>query len=834
MVLSIGLGVATWMATSVLNQSLENAGHEAGAPVDGDADLYVSNGDAGVQRTLADGLQATPGIRAVQPLVLQRVALPELDNRAALLIGTDLAERHSGAWRVTVNELTSRDMVRAVVLRQTPVLVGRELASALPSHSAELSVLVAGQVHRLHCTGVIDANGPAASLAGNTVVTECDAAAALVGQPDLVNRLDLYLEPGADRVEVQRRLQIELGGRALVSTPDARDQRIQEMISGVKIGIALCGGAALVIGLFLVYNTLAVSAVARRHDIGILRSVGASRWQIVKLLLAEAAVLGLAGTSLGMPLGLVLARLSLGPMQHAMSDVFPALEANTLHATADSFASAAAAGLATALLAALAPAARASLESPVNVLRRVRPKHAVHPRLAMICSLALATLGVACLFLRDSLPRRVGTYGSLVLVLVAALVATPLVATAISWLLQSKSQSLLGVAGRLAAANLARASGRSAIVIAALAAGTALLLQTAGLVRSNESAVRSWIDRCLAGDLFVTAGGPLSASGQTLPMSDRVGHELEATHPGMRAVPLRFRYLDWEHAGRTTCVLLTALDARDYYEANKDRSPPLPDLELYRALTEPGTVLVSDNFAALYSVRAGDKITLGGSEGPVELRVLGAVADYSCGRGTVFIDRSRYRSQFDAGLVDVFDVYLRPHEDCEAVRDSFERSPLAAAQGLNVLTHDELRKHILGMVGRLYGLAYTQEAVVAVVALLGVVAVLLISVLQRRRELAVLRALGATRAFVLRSVLAEGLLLGAVGTAIGLIIGLPLEWYTVRILLYEESGFLCPVLVPWTVASTLVCLMLIGIVAAGIAPALRAARDNIVEGIAYE
>ena len=358
----------------------------------------------------------------------------------------------------------------------------------------------------------------------------------------------------------------------------------------------------------------------------------------------------------------------------------------------------------------------------------------------MVCSFGLSALGVACLLIREHLPRRVGTFGSLALFLVAALVATPLAAAAISRLLEPVSQSLLGVAGRLAASNLSRASGRVAIVIAALAAGTALLLQTAGLVRSNESAVRSWIDRCLAGDLFVTSGGPLSASGQALPMSDRVGRQLAEMHPDIRAVPLRFRYLNWEHAGRTTRVLLTALDAQAYYEANKERRPPLPDLDLYRALCEPGTVLVSENFAALYGVRAGETIVLDGSEGPVELRVLSTVADYSCNRGTVLVDRARYRSQFDAGLVDVFDLYLRPQDDGEAVRDILQRSPLAAAQRLSVLTHGELRTHILGMVGRLYGLAYTQEVVVAVVALLGVVAALLISVLQRRRELAVLRA----------------------------------------------------------------------------------------------
>ena len=728
------------MATSLLNQSLEAAAPEAGAPLDGHADLYVGNGDAGVQRALADALKVLPGIRAVQPLVIQRVALPELHNQAALLIGADFTGQETGGWRVTINELTPRVFVRAVVFRQRPVLIGRELANALPPESTELNVLVAGQVHRLHCTGVIDATGPDAVVAGNTVVTECEAAAALLGRPDLVSRLDVHLEPGADRTDVQRRLQAELAGRAIVSTPEGHDQRTQEMLSGVKIGMALCGGAALVVGLFLVYNALAVSGLARRHDIGILRSVGAYPLANRKTAPGGSCNPWTCGDFAGDSTRPWPGAIVIG--SHAARDVRPLFGLGSKEAARHRRKprQCRGAGLATTMLAAIVPTARACFETPVDALRRMPARQEVDRRLAVICSFALFALGLGCLLLREHLPRRVGTFGSLALLLVAALVATPLVAAGISRLLEPISQSLLGVAGRLAAGNLSRASGRVAIVIAALAAGTALLLQTAGLVRSNESSVRSWVDQCLAGDLFVTSGGPLTASGQALPMSDRVGRQLEEMHPDIRAVPLRFRYLDWEHGGRTTRVLLTALDAQAYYEANKDRKPPLADLDLYRALCEPGTALVSENFAALYGVHPDEKIVLLGSEGPVELRVLSTVADYSCNRGTVFVDRARYHGQFDAGLVDVFDVYLRRQDNSQDVRDVLQRSPLAAAQRLSVLTHDELRAHILGMVERLYGLAYTQEVVVAVVALLGVVAALLISVLQRRRELAVLRA----------------------------------------------------------------------------------------------
>ena len=138
------------------------------------------------------------------------------------------------------------------------------------------------------------------------------------------------------------------------------------------------------------------------------------------------------------------------------------------------------------------------------------------------------------------------------------------------------------------------------------------------------------------------------------------------------------------------------------------------------------------------------------------------------------------------------------------------------------------------MLRRVYSMAYAQEAVVGMVALLGVVSALFISVLQRRRELGLLRAVGASRAMVLRSVLAEAVLMGLVGAAVGLLIGLALEWYVLDILLTDEAGFRFPVRVPWLEAGVVSALAVVLATAAGLWPAYHATRLRIPEAIAYE
>ncbi len=409
----------------------------------------------------------------------------------------------------------------------------------------------------------------------------------------------------------------------------------------------------------------------------------------------------------------------------------------------------------------------------------------------------LAAGAVACFAAGDVLPTHLRQYLALVLGLVAVVLVIPDAAVVVAFALRPVAGSPLRPAGRLATESLIRVPARRGVAIAAVATGVALIVQTGGVIQGNAEAVREWVDRSIAGDLFATSGGPLSASGRTLPMTDEVGARIADTIPGARVVPMRFRHLPWKHQGAETNILLLALDAPRYVAMNAGRRPPLPDLDLYRRLTEPGTVLVSENFARLYGVAVGDSVDLPGSSGAVRLRVVGTVVDFSSSRGTLMVDRARYRDAFAADGVDVFAIALPSSSaDLDESRRRLLRAPWAAEHAIDVMTRPALRGHILGMVGRLYGLAYLQEILVAVVAALGVVTTMLISVLQRRRELRLLRAVGATKLQVFTKVLAEAVLIDLIGVGFGVLIGAPLGWYVLRVVLLNETGFSFPVRFP--------------------------------------
>lgn len=832
----VALGVATWTATRSLEQSLERASTQASTPLGGYADFHISNGDLGVPRNWLTKLRSVRGVQRVRPVVIQRGLLTAPKSQPVLLVGIELPAPESdlSTWKIHLSPSTYQHCFAFWLLGQTPVVVGQHLAAQLPAGASSLRILLGGKKTSFKLAGTITAAaGPAAILTGNVLILRDEDLARLAGQPDMVQRLDVVLAPDADRAQLYGAIQAIVGDQAHVWTPQAHDERAADMLKAITLAIFLCSLGALVVGLFLIYNALAVSMAERRREIGILRSLGTSRSQLLLIFVAEASLLGITGSLLGLPFGYALARISFGPMQQIMSDVFQVLPETTLDFTSAIMASGVCAGLVTTLLGAMIPAAQASRVSPVEGMRRMivcsRQKCCLRP---LWVALALVIAGSLLYVGRTALMLRWASFASLGCFALAGFLLAPRLAHLLAYTIRPIPRRVAGFGSWLALDNLLRWPGRTGLVTAALASGVALLLQTSGVIRSNQQSIRRWVDQSVAGDLFVTSGGSLSASGKTQPMSEAVSGDIRKLCPQAQVVPLRFRYLDWRQERHADRILLVLIDASAYCAANEYRSKPLPDLDCYCLLKRcPQGALVSRNFAALHRLGKGDKLVLPAANGQIPFTIIGVVDDFSCPRGTVLIDRRRLGTSFEDNMSDVFSVFLPAGTDIEKTREAILQAPWAAEHSLCVATHSDVRGHILGMVGRLYGLAYAQECIVVLVSILGVVTVLLISVMQRRGELALLRALGATRLQVLWSVIAEALWMGVLGTVVGVVFGLFLEWFTIRVLLFQESGFLFPVMLPFTMVLVVVLVSLASAILAGLLPAFTAARRNMREAL---
>lgn len=834
---SIALGVATLVATRALSQGIGKAAQGAVTPWSSVTDLIVLNGQVGLPYSLVERIRqgGISEIREIQPLVIGRAAIVELENRSVLVLGVDTSATsgpESERWGIRVTwEDPSAGLWALAFGKRKAALLGKELASALGPNGRDFTARVAGVELALRSLGSVEVMGSAAPLGNNVVFLQVADAGALVfpSRPDHVSQISITLNPGADAEKARQRVQELIGERGEARTAAANDQSVRDVMAGLELGFAIGGTGALVVGLFLVYNALSVSVAERRHDIGIMRSLGATRRQVAGLFVAEAAVLGVVGAALGVPIGLGLAQAGLGRMGGLLTDLFVQMEPGNVEVSTLALLAAMAAGVATSLLAALVPALQASWEEPADAVRRVPTRTSLRGRLLHLAAIGLLLLvGSGCVLGRAQLPVRYGAFGGIFFLLLASLAATPLIALVLGRLLRPVFRMVLGLEGRLAADNLTRSPGRTGLVIGALAATVGLVVQTAGFITSTERAVFSWLDDQVEADLFVTSGGVASSSGMALPMEEGLQGKLKALPGVAYALPVRFHRLDF----RERIVILVAVDTQAFVGEGRVHALAR-NLERFPRLVERGTVLVSENFAALFKVKPGDRLRLQALKGPVEVEVLGTVVDYTWNRGTILIDRGWFKEAFGDHQVDVFDLFLKPGADVETVRNTVLES-FSREEPIFALTREELRRDVTGILNRLYALAYAQQVVVGLVALIGVVGALLISVLQRQRELGLLRAVGATQMQVLRSVLAEAVLMGLIGAVIGMGVGILLEWYTVQVLLPDEAGFIFPVMVPWKTAGVVMGLALLLVTLAGLGPSLHAMRMRIVDAIAYE
>jgi putative ABC transport system permease protein len=854
-ILSIALGVATLVATRALSAGLNKASIGAINPLAGIADLLVVNGQSGVPRELVDKLLAAsiPDLVDAQPVILGRVAISDLDHRSVWLLGIDwsaIGQRTGvegrkpaaeGRWGIRVESTVGlADMLN--LLGRKPVLVGsdlaKDLAKRLPEGMRRIKVLAAGgRPRELAGVGIVYFDDPKLPLGGQILVLDVADASAVIypDRPNYVHQLNLTLAPGAERALVQQQIQQVLGNQATVETVEAHMEVATDVTAGLELGFAIGGAGALVIGLFLVYIVLSVSVAERRHDIGMLRSLGATRGQVTRLFVGEAVGLGLIGSILGLPVGYGLAWLSLGWVSRVLGDLYGPIGNAGIVIGPSLMALAVASGTVTAVLAALVPAVQAAREEPADAVRRVPLTRSPFLLALHVLTAAIPiALGVGCVALREHLPLRAGVFGGIVFILIGALVATPLLAAIIGRFVQPLVRGLFGIEERLAADNLVRAPGRTGLVIAAVAATGALMTQTAGFVRSTDLAIREWLDQKVAADLFVTAGSSLTSAGFALTMDEPVGAKLEELRStGVEVVlPVRMHRIDFRN--RMVFMVIIDTTAFDGHSPPEGQSWPIADhMKKFPRLRETGTALVSENFAALYHVRIGDHLTVPGRAGPIDLEVLGTMIDYTWNRGTILVDRSWYRQEFADSQVDIYDLFLREGAEANTVRQEIQER-WGKNEALFVVTRQELNAEVSNQLGRVYILAYAQQFLIGMVAVLGVVSALFISVLQRRRELGLLRAVGASRSQVLRSVLAEAALMGLLGAALGFLIGLLLEWYVVDVMVFDEAGFTFPLRVPWFAAGIVSGSSIVLAALAGLWPAYHATRLRIPEAIAYE
>ena len=417
-------------------------------------------------------------------------------------------------------------------------------------------------------------------------------------------------------------------------------------------------------------------------------------------------------------------------------------------------------------------------------------------------------------------------YAGYMLAIVAALLLSPLLSLALARAIRPVLKWLRPVEGALAADSLIQAPRRTSASVAALMLSLALVVAFAGMARASYDSIIDWMNTALNPDLFVVPSQNIAVRTFRFPAS--MGPELAAIAGVSRVQMVR----DMRIIFRRTPIMLVAVEIESVAQTAR-RTPVAGNAdEMYRLTAEGKGLMVSDNLAQLQKLTLGEMLEIPAPNGVIRLPIVGIIVDYSDQQGTVLMDRTVFAKYWHDDAVNVFRVYLQPGSRVPDVKQRIlERF---AGRRIFVLTNGELRAYILKITDQWFGLTSVQIAVAVLVAILGIVNTLTVSITDRRRELGVLQAVGGLHGQIRRTIWMEALSIGAIGLMLGFALGAVNLYYILQIVHRDIAGMRLDYEYPVNVALALVPTILGAALVAAIWPAESAVHGSLVEALEYE
>ncbi len=822
------LGVAVFVGMHTANQSVLFAFQRTIDRIAGTTQLQVSASETGFDEPVLERVQAVPGVRVAVP-VIEAVVHTALSGQGNLLVlGVDmLGDRGLRDYDLEGQDEGAIDDPLVFLAQPDSLIVTKAFAAR--NHLAISNTLTLDTVEGpkvFTVRGIMKAGGLTSAFGGNLAVMDIYAAQKMFGRGRKFDRIDLALTEATPVAEVQQRLRDALGPGFQVDTPSSRGVQFEAVAGVYKMSANITSLFALFIGMFIIYNTFAIAVTQRRTEIGILRALGASERQIRILFLTESAIAGLIASVIGVLCGIVMARGIAGYIGAFMGEVYGMSErAEQISADPYLIASALVIGVVTSVIAAFIPARNAARIDPVKALQKGRYQSLTEGenRTRRLLAMACAAAALVCVMYRNG----IFLYAGYVLTLLAALLITPAAGLWLSEALRPALKRLRPVEGTLAADSLIQAPRRTSGTIAALMLSVALVITLSGMARASYSSIVNWMSTALNPDLFISPTEKVTDRSYHFP--PEIGEQIRAI-PGVAEVqPVRIARIMYHNRP----IMLTAADVAGF-QARAKLPPVAGDSDtMYRETAAGRGVIVADNLATIEHIRLGDIIEIPYPGGVMKTPVAGIVTDYSDQQGSILMDRRVYQRYWNDDSVSVFRVYLQHGAVESTVRHEIE-AKVGSHTRLFVLTNRDLRDYVIRLTDQWFGLTYVQIAVAVLVAILGIVNTLTVSITDRRRELGVLQAVGALRQQIRRTVWLESLTIGFIGLILGFALGAFQLFYALEISRRDIAGIRLSYEYPVVISTWLIPIILVSALLAALGPAESAVRGSLVEALEYE
>jgi len=835
LVAGVALGVAVVVAVDLANASALEAFRTSTEAVTGRATDRIVGGPRGIDQEVYRRLRVEVGYSAAAPVVQGTVVVREMGAQAMVLLGVDpMAEAPFRQFLGGASGGLTQAAVTSLMVTPGAVVATAETARRHGLRSGDgLTLEVGTATRRAKLVGLLAPRDELSRRAlRGLLVADVSTAQELLGRVDgggRLDRIDLILPAdGALRREAMGRIDAVLPPGAEVVPASESRETVEAMTRAFQMNLTALSLLALLVGMFLIFNTVRFSVVQRRPTLATLRALGVTRREIFGLVMAEAVVLGAVGTGLGWALGAVLGRGAVGLVTRTINDVYYVLRVQEVQVPMATLMKAGFLGIAAAGLSAVAPAYEATAVPPVSALRRSDTEERSRRGAWRLLWGSLTAAATAAALLAVPGGRLAPAFAALGALALAFALAAPAVTLATMAVAEPLMRRLVGPVGAMGPRAVARALSRTAVAVAALAIAVCVSVGVRIMVDSFRLTVDEWLQETLAADVFISPP-PVAANRVTGAVAPELVDELQRrpeVDEVLFALGVQVRSPDLGPVDVIAVKKDIGGNSRRYLEA--DGSPA----EVQR-MVDAGAVTITEPFARRHGLGVGDTVRLRTEEGVESFAVAGVAYDYSSGQGHVLMSHAVYRRLWRDDRVSSVALLLEPGIDADAfaarVADEYGTRYNIVAQ-----SNRGLRRAVFEVFDRAFTIASALQLLAIVVAFMGVLTALMALQLERSRELATLRALGLTRGQMAAMSLLETGLMGTVAGLLSLPAGLALAVVLIRVINRRSFGWSLQSDVQGTVFAQALAVALAAALLAGAYPALKLGRSSVARALREE
>ncbi len=832
-VLGIALGITVFVGINLVNKSTLASFYQMINNVAGRAQVEVSRGRSGFEEVVLDDVLDTEGVGKAAPIVRSSAYLENAPEDTLILLGVDtLADKEFRTF--TASGESAQEDLDVLQFLNSPdsVLITEPLAERHGFKVDDsLEIITGAGLKTLTIRAILAEEGAAKVFGGNLLIMDVFSAQDVLERTGRFDQIDIILAEGADREAVIHDLRAKLGDGFTVDSPGSRSGQVENMLKSFQQILTIMSLLSLFVGMFLIYNTFSMAVAQRRREIGILRALGVSARQVATMFIVEAGFLGLLGSVIGTLAGYALARKLTEIVAETISTAYFNLSIDQIAMAPQDLGVVIALGMVTSILSAVAPARHAARVSPLEAMSPQAMETAARAKYWKVFGVGVALFVVqfVLLFLTDGASNPLIGGGASMLGFLALTLLSPILIVLVGEFFSPILKKIFSVEGKLGADNLTRSPGRTSVTVSALMIGIALAVSVKGTMLSFQSSVLEWLHQSVTADMVIRSSAALPGP-DAVDMPESLGDEIVAKVDGVADVN-RFRMVNQSYGN--TQVVLYSVQMPEYRKYSPGIWIEGEADAVYDAVTAKDAVYVSENFMNRFNVHAGDEIELATPTGPKKFMVAGVRVDYMSDQGVIGMDRATFKTHWQDNGVDSYDVFLKSGYEVAPVRESISQL-FGKDYRLVLQTNAEYRVEVQSAIEQSFRITFVMEAIAIIIAVIGIINTLMVSILDRTREIGMLRAIGFTGEQVRKLVVSEAGMMGVIAGGFGVVAGIGFTMVITQIVLREVVGWTTPFVFPGQSAALGFGLAVLVSIFAGFYPAKKASETNIIQALEYE